>query len=266
MAKQPANLELLAVEGAGNRFLLLDGLGGPVPDNPGGLAMALCRQGTGSSFRPDGLLVLSRPAGAGQQAQVRMVLYNADGSRPEACGNGLRCIARVAMDRGYASGPQFSVQTDAGMRQVRVEGDLVTVEMGAATIVEQALEIETQGVHVRGTLVSMGNPHFVLESGPWKDADVARLGSGLTSHVAFESGANIGFPTVRDDGTIDLRVHERGVGETQACGTGACAAAACHGWPSGMLRRIVHLPGGDLGVQRDERGVLWLDGPVSLGK
>jgi diaminopimelate epimerase len=263
-----AALELLPVEGAGNRFLLLNGFAGPVPDNPGGLAMVMCRAGGGSAFKPDGLLLLQRPSKDAPGAIVRMVLYNADGTRPEACGNGLRCVARVAVDRGYAAAGEFRVETDSGQRRVRVEAKkapVVTVEIGQAELGAQWEELEVGDERVRGRRVDMGNPHFVLEARAWNDADVARLGPALTAHAAFEAGANIGFPSLAEDGAIELRVHERGVGETRACGTGACAAAAVHGPESGACQVPVRLPGGQLLVERDEAGVYWLNGPVSCG-
>lgn len=270
MAKKNKNAgwELLPVEGAGNRFLLLNGLAGPLPDNPSGLAMVVCRASGGSAFRPDGLLVLQRHSKETPQAAVRMVLYNADGTRPEACGNGLRCVARVAVDRGYADPGEFRVETDSGLRRVRVESkgaSLVTVEIGPAQLGDEWEELELEGGSVRGRRVNMGNPHFVLEARAWTDAEVARLGPALSKHAAFEAGANIGFPTLAQDGSLVLRVHERGVGETRACGTGACAAAAVHGPASGASEVRVRLPGGELLVERDGDGVYWLQGPVSCG-
>lgn len=272
MAKKPAALELLPVEGTGNRFLLLDGMRGPVPDNPGGLALALCRAGSGSAFRPDGLLILQRPSPEGAPALVRMVLYNADGSRPEACGNGLRCIARVAVQRRHAPAGEFRIETDAGIRRVRAEAGQgpVTVEMGPAEVAPEpeTLRCDALDVELTGTRVSMGNPHFVLGSESWTDDRVARIGAQFATHDAFPEGVNVGFPTGRSDGGLDLRVYERGVGETQACGTGACAAVAAAGLlgqpgQGGLCR--VHLRGGPLDVQRDGDGVLWLTGAVSVG-
>lgn len=263
-----AALVLLPVEGAGNRFLLLNGMAGRVPDNPSGLAMVMCRATGGSAFRPDGLLVLQPHSKEMPRAAVRMVLYNADGTRPEACGNGLRCIARVAVDRGYADPGEFRVETDSGLRRVRVEvkaAKVVTVEIGPAQVGADWEELELEDSSVRGRRVDMGNPHFVLEARAWTDADVARIGPALTSHSAFEAGANIGFPTLAEDGSLVLRVHERGVGETRACGTGACAAAAVHGPTSGTSKVRVRLPGGELVVERDEDAVYWLEGPVSCG-
>ncbi len=272
MAKKPAALELLPVEGTGNRFLLLDGMRGPVPDNPGGLALALCRAGSGPAFRPDGLLVLQRPSPEGAPALVRMVLYNADGSRPEACGNGLRCIARVAVQRRHAPAGEFRVETDAGIRRVRVEAGEgpVTVEMGPAEVAAEPETLMLAGPdgELSGTRVSMGNPHFVLSPEAWTDERVARIGAQIATHDAFPDGVNVGFPTERSDGGIDLRVFERGVGETRACGTGACAAVAVAGrlgQPGQGGPDRVHLAGGILDVERDEAGVLWLTGAVNVG-
>jgi diaminopimelate epimerase len=244
-------------DGAGNRFLLVDALAGPAPRDPAAAARAACARELAPGFRADGLLVLA-PA---QDADVAMVLYNADGSRPEACGNGLRCVALGAVLAGHVHGPRFTVATDAGVRAVRVEGGRVRVSVGAARIVDAARLVGGE----RGAVVDVGNPHFVLRRDAPAPGELARVGPLLATHADFPAGTNVELASVRCDG-LDVRVWERGVGETRACGTGACAAALCAvelwgaAWPV-----QVDLPGGRLTVERALDGELWLGGPTEVG-
>ena len=197
-----------------------------------------------------------------------MELYNADGSRPETCGNGLRCVAKLAVDRGHVRGPRFVIEADAGpcKAEVELERGKVTrarIGMGLPRILEREARLELPGrAPVLATLVDMGNPHCVLFVEDERTAPVATLGPLLERHARFPKGTNVEFLALRSEGAF-LRVWERGVGETAACGSGACAAASAaelHG--RARLPLALELPGGRLEVSQIPGGALELAGPV----
>jgi diaminopimelate epimerase len=254
------------MSGAGNLFAMVDGFAEPSPRAPAEIARALCAPAAegGIEPRPDGL-ILVRPSRRG--ADCAMEVYNADGSRPETCGNGLRCAAKLAADRGHIGSDAFQIETDAGVRTVRVERDggrvvFARVHMGAPRVLalDEAIPIGSSSVRV--TLVDVGNPHCVLFVPDEREAPVAELGPALERHPRFPEGTNVEFLAHRS-GTLFLRVWERGVGETRACGSGACAAAVAAA-QKGLVRwpvRVV-LPGGTLEVDAAPGGGVELSGPV----
>lgn len=227
------------MHGQGNDFVMLDGTAEAMPD-PSEVA-AICDRHTGVGA--DGLIVVT-PAEVG----LRMAYRNADGSDAEMCGNGLRCTAWFGHRRGWV-GDRFGVETARGPLQAEVLGDhLVRVEVGA---------VERVGTVGEGyPLVDVGNPHAVVEVDSVARAQVAALGELLDRTVP--GGINTGF-VERHPGGIRLRVHERGVGETLACGSGAVAAALVALGGDGRI--TVSLPGGDLEVEITG-GVGYLTGPV----
>jgi len=255
------------MSGAGNLFAVLDGFADALPADPAGLARAICAGAAAGGIepRPDGLLIL-RPGRRG--GACAMELYNADGSRPETCGNGLRCVAKLAVERGHVQGPRFVIESDAGPCAAEVElerGKVVRarIAMGLPRIVEREARIELAGrASVLATLVDMGNPHCVLLVEDERTAAVAELGPALERHARFPQGTNVEFLALRAEGAF-LRVWERGVGETAACGSGACAAAAAaRELGRARLPLALVLPGGVLEVSEGEDGALRLRGPV----
>lgn len=272
MATLDGSLRGMRISGAGNRFLLLDGIAGQLPSDPAAFAREACSEQAADAFRPDGVLLLDRDP----EGQVRMVIHNADGTRPEACGNGLRCLAWYALRSGHAKGPAFTVVTDAGTRGVRVRHDddglVVEVGLGKATrLGEHRLELpgESSGEIVQAVAVQLGNPHLVLWREELEDREVEQWGALLECDARFEGGTNVEF-VVPTDGGLRVRVWERGVGETAACGTGAGAAAIAAAWRGTADFPItVNLPGGELRVDRSmpglgqSEGELWLAGPVT---
>jgi diaminopimelate epimerase len=212
--------------------------------------------------------------------------YNADGTPAEMCGNGIRCLAAFAFDRGLTSSTQLDVMTRAGMKHLELDiagGTVrqVSVDMGrpvldvalipfvaaggAPTFVSQPLDVE--GRTWTATAVSMGNPHIVLQLDPDEDLpaiDLPRIGPAVERRPEFPHGTNVEFVKVVDD-SIQMRVWERGVGETAACGTGACAAlVACS--LAGLCPRTadVHLPGGTLRIAwDDDSGTVTMTGPAA---
>ena len=284
MATLDGTLRGMRISGAGNRFLLLDGITGRLPSDPAAFAREACARRAMDgphAFLPDGILLLDRnPAG-----ELRMVIHNADGTRPAACGNGLRCLAWYALQEGHAQGPAFSVVTDAGTRGVRTHLDdagerVVEVGLGRATrLGEHRLElpgassIET----VQAVAVQLGNPHLVLWRESLADRELEQWGALLERDARFGGGTNVEFAVPVGNG-LHARVWERGVGETAACGTGAGAVAVAAAWRGTADFPItVTLPGGELRVDRSPaspqgtespagsmgEGELWLAGPVT---
>ncbi len=231
--------------GLGNDFVVLDRRLN-ARDIEADVAIALCdrRRGIGA----DGVLVLLPPEGA---AIARMVVHNADGSIAEMCGNGLRCVVKHLAEKAGGHPPAVSVETGAGLLASQVTWGVegvsdVSVSMGAAHVLFANEEV--QG-HV-GTAISMGNPHFVMLGANLRDAE--RVGAELEIHPRFPQRTNVELAQLRADGAIDLVVWERGVGITQACGTGACATvvvAALAGHRPYDAWEPVHLPGGRLDVK-----------------
>ncbi len=253
-------VQFFKYEGLGNDFIVVDAAdeGRVTPER----AAVLCdrRFGIGA----DGvLLVLPSRTPA---ADVRMRVINADGSVPEMCGNGVRCVAlRVARARGLREGT-VRVDTDAGVSACAVEDakeeGIVTVDMGIVRVLgERAIDVE--GKRVTLTVADAGNPHAVL-FGAFARSDVDHLGPRLATHPQFPRGTNVEFSHVAGDG-IDLVVWERGVGITMACGTGACATVAVAA-DKGLVPRgspiAVRLPGGRLDVTIDESGRATMRGPA----
>ncbi|MDF1838359.1 MAG: diaminopimelate epimerase [Planctomycetota bacterium] len=258
---------LFWVDGTGNRFVLVDALDSDRADHWEAAGSDWARGFVGGGGHwvneagqiPDGLVLLLPPKGRGQ---VRMALFNVDGSRPEACGNALRCLTRVVFDGGRVDKPQFVVETDAGDRPVDAFNGGARqsrVSMGAPRLIAGALNLEVCGRSVRGVSISMGNPHFVIEPNTVKDSEVEELGAALSVHPSFPDGTNVEFVFGRVD-QPRVRVWERGVGETEACGSGACAVAHML-FGTALIRQelTLGLPGGELVVGRDTHG-LWLQG------
>jgi len=276
-------VKLTLLSAAGNAFAVLEARRGDGPPDLAALAREVCAD-LGAEWRRraragglpelrgrdlDGLLVVSPASGA---ANCRMVIYNADGSRPEACGNGLRCVARFARENGWASRETVVVETDAGPRPVELLGgahastDEVQVRAGMGTprVLARDEELELPGERVRATLIDMGNPHCVLFVEDERTAPLERLGPLLECHPRFPGKTNVEFVAARGD-RLAVRVWERGVGETAACGTGACAAAVVAALELGVRLPVeVDLPGGRLRVHWDGSGPILLEGPVLL--
>ena len=240
-------MDFVKMEGLGNDFVVLAGPRSPTPSQ----IAAWCdrRRGIGA----DGVLVVTPGAGG-----VRMEYWNADGSAAEMCGNGLRCVARYARDRDLAPDGEFIVDTAVGPRRVTVGPEAVRAEMGPVQVGTGVVEI----AGYRGTPVSVGNPHAVVLVDDCYAVPLAAAGPLFETDPAFPGGANAGFATVIDPQRIALRVWERGVGETLACGTGAVAAVAA-ARDNGLVGDAVtvHLPGGDLQVEITD-GVAWIEGPA----
>jgi diaminopimelate epimerase len=250
------------MQGAGNQILVVDQRSAD-PVSPSATLIERLRNSTlGAGF--DQLMWLGPPRTATATASYRV--FNNDGSEVEQCGNGVRCVAVMLAARNGASN-EFLFDSPAGLIEARVIApNRVSVNMGAPTFNDALTVLGVDGRDLPVSVLSMGNPHCVLDVADVATADVERLGPAIESHEAFPQRCNVGFMKVVNRATIDLRVFERGAGETLACGTGACAAVA-----SGHRRKLlddevtVRLPGGQLVVSwRGGNEAVWLTGDAEL--
>ena len=244
------------MHGLGNDFVVLDAVRQNfVPTPAQARFLADRRFGVGC----DQVLVVEPPRTAGVDFRYR--IFNADGGEVEQCGNGARCFARYVHQYGLTDRREIRVETASGIIAPRLEDDgQVTVDMGRprfapadipfvsdSSAVVQPLELAGERCDI--TVVSMGNPHAVQVVDDVDQAPVDRLGPQIECHVRFPKRVNAGFMAVLDRHSIRLRVHERGSGETLACGTGACAAVVA-GIRRGLLDSPVrvHTRGGELSI------------------
>jgi diaminopimelate epimerase len=267
-------IEFSKMQGLGNDFLVFD-----VPAAGTGASLdpakvrALADRHTGVGF--DQALMLEAPHDAKHRVYYR--IFNSDGGEVEQCGNGARCIAALLYARAPELGRELVMESKGGIVRARIRQDgLVSVDMGAPDFEPRAIPLDAHaeapvyaldggGETIELGAVSIGNPHAVLRVPDVKSAPLERLGPIIERHARFPRRANVGFMQVLDRGHIALRVYERGVGETLACGTGACAAVAV-GRRQGLLQEEVRvdLPGGTAYVSWPGPGKhVWLTGPAS---
>jgi diaminopimelate epimerase len=253
-------MQLVLMHGTGNRFAVLDAFRETLPAEEDLPKLARSLGDRSAGIGVDGLLIVEPAEGVAG----RMRVYNADGSVAEMCGNGLRCVAKLLADRLKLS--RFTIATDAGPRDVEImatRGDVsdVRVSLGRPIFeptripttfegtppTEVALVLADYVIHL--TCLSLGNPHAVVFVADPDSVAVEQLGPNIEQHPAFPKRTNVEFVAVTSPNELRLRVWERGVGETAACGTGA-AAAAVAGMLTGRTGRSVtaHLRGGKLHI------------------
>jgi diaminopimelate epimerase len=251
-------LPFTKMHGAGNDFIVLDGLAGDLPPLEG-LAARLCDRHFG--IGADQLLVV-RPS---RTADFRMEIWNADGSQVEMCANGLRCLYKYLRDRGLTRADEIGVETLSGVVRPRWAGaGRVRVDMGRPVLAPAKIPttlaagegpvlgvlVEVGGERLRVSSVSMGNPHAVIFVPDPEAVAVERLGPLLERHPAFPNRVNVEFATPLSRERIRQRTWERGTGETLACGSGACAVAVVAMLEGRVDRRVtVSLRGGDLLIE-----------------
>ncbi len=273
------------VQGAGNDFILVEA--SEINLDWSQMAVAMCDRHFG--IGADGLLVLL----PSHLADFQMHIFNADGSEAEACGNGLRCLAKYVIDRGLANtrAQEILVETVAGIRKIKIYramGELtkiqvsmgkpkfeakdipVVIELGKGNLVDIKSML---GYHVsigsRELLlnfISMGNPHAIyFWQHPVSDFPLSQLGPEIEQHKMFPSRVNFEVANVISRQQIEARVWERGVGETLACGSGACAVAVAAQLLGYIDDKVdIKLPGGTLEVQWDKIGEVLLGGPAEI--
>ncbi len=260
------------MHGLGNDFVLFDGLSSPAPLTPARIRwIADRRLGVGC----DQVLLIEPPSDP--HADVRYRIFNADGGEAGQCGNGSRCVGRYLREQGSFQKHELVLETQGGLiRLICLDDGLVKVDMGVPRLTAREVpitaeptadgyELDVDGRKVLIKALSMGNPHAVSLWPDVTEAPVATLGPRIATHPCFPQGANAGFMQIVDSSHIRLRVYERGVGETPACGTGACAAVVA----GRLLGRLdpaveVELPGGRLTIRWEGVGEpVWMTGPAT---
>jgi diaminopimelate epimerase len=273
MAAMPP-LRFSKMHGAGNDFVVLDLRAGQPAPGPA-LARALGDRHKGVGC--DQILTIEPPRSAGAVAAYR--IWNSDGSAAIQCGNGARCVAAWLVRDGAARGDRFVVDSPSGSHAVDALGDgCYRVAMGVPVFdpariplrgfatAQDEYTFEVDGRSVRFGALAVGNPHAVIEVDDIDSAPAATLGPALQRNAAFPESVNVGFVEVESRGRIRLRVHERGAGETLACGSGACAAVAILARQGKVDRRVdVHLPGGTLTIDwPDDAASIRMAGPAAF--
>jgi diaminopimelate epimerase len=252
------------MHGAGNDYIYLDAFAQVLPGDVSGFVENMCHRHTG--IGADGVIVI----GPSDIAVARMMMWNADGSPGEMCGNGLRCVAKYVFDRKMASSTDFEIETDAGVKKVWVEavhGIARRVRVSLGEPIFEAAKIPTllvgdpplrvpltvAGRQFWVSSVSVGNPHCIILVDEPSDEWVLELGPRIERHPKFPNRTNVEFVRVVSRGQITMRVWERGSGETQACGTGAGAAVVACAMQDQTDRHVAcQLPGGVLDVDWSE--------------
>lgn len=252
-------LKFTKMHGTGNDYVYVNCFEETV-DNPEELAVRVSDRhfGIGS----DGLILIT----PSDVADVRMRMYNLDGSEGMMCGNGIRCVAKYAYDRGIAKKQTMTVETKSGIKTLEItdkdgKADYIAVNMGEAILKPSLIPVNDEGedfiardVEVNGqmykmTCVSMGNPHAVIFTTGIDELDLDKIGPHFENHPLFPERVNTEFIEVIDDHTLKMRVYERGSGETLSCGTGTCAtvvAAVLNGYCKKNEEITVQIRGGEL--------------------
>ncbi len=267
------------VQGAGNDFVLVEADNSARGWSKTAIAMCDRHFGVGS----DGLLLLL----PSKKADFRMRMFNPDGSEAEACGNGLRCLAKYILYKGLTQASEIKIETAAGIRQIRIRkvGKVtgIQVSMGKPELRAENIPVAVgkdmlditpilnfpftiDSRKLQLDFVSMGNPHAVyFQKQSLSDFPLARLGPKIETHKLFPKRVNFEVARVINRQKIEVRVWERGAGETQACGTGACAvavAAQLHGYVD--KKADIKVPGGTLNVEWNGVGEVFLGGPAEV--
>jgi len=273
-------IDFVKMQGLGNDFILIDCLNKSLGDSSflSYLAKKLCNRNFG--IGADGLILILPSS----KANLRMRIFNYDGSEAQMCGNGIRCFAKYAYENKLVSKNKFTIETLAGIiiPELTITNNKilgVKVNMGTPklrrreipmngkntlTVVNETLKINPEQTF-KITCVSMGNPHCITFVNDVQSISVDEIGPKIENHPLFPEKTNVEFIQVLNKQEINFRVWERGVGETLACGTGACAALVAAVLNKKTDRKAtIHLPGGDLDIQWADDGHVYMTGPAEL--
>ena len=273
-------INFVKMHGLGNDFILNDRLNKSLGDSLflSYLAKKLCNRNFG--IGADGLILILPSS----KADLGMRIFNYDGSEAQMCGNGIRCFAKYAYENKLVSKNKFTVETLAGIitpelifKDKEISG--IKVDMGipklkrreipmegknAPTVVDETFKIDSKYVF-KITCVSMGNPHCIIFVNNVQSIPVNEIGPKIENYPLFPEKTNVEFIQILNKQEINFRVWERGVGETLACGTGACAALVAAVLNKKTDRKAtIHLPGGDLDIEWIENGSVYMTGPAEL--
>lgn len=269
-------MKFTKMHGCGNDYVYVNGFEEKIADESGAAITVSDRHfGIGA----DGLIII-KPS---DEADFEMVMYNADGSRGAMCGNGIRCVAKYVYDNGLTDKKNISIESMGAVKYIDVNvenGKAVSakVDMGAPILEAKKIPVITDkerainekltvnGIDYEMTCVSMGNPHAVVFTDiPVRELDLEKIGPMFENNAVFPDRVNTEFVNVKDRKNLDMRVWERGSGETLACGTGTCAtvvAAILNGYVDNDV--TVHLIGGDLEISwsGNEADSVFMTGPA----
>lgn len=269
-------MKFTKMQGLGNDYVYVNGFEERI-ENPSEMAVKVSNRNFGVGS--DGLILIN----PSEKADFEMEMYNADGSRGEMCGNGIRCVAKYVYDYGLTDKTHISVETLGGIKYLDLTVEdgkvvLVRVDMGSPILTPAQIPViadEAEAVAVpilvdeteyQMTCVSMGNPHAVIFMDDIEHLEIEKIGPKFEHHERFPNRVNTEFVKVLDRQTASMRVWERGSGETLACGTGACAVAvACilGGYTENKV--TVKLLGGDLLIEWDrEQNKIYMTGPAAV--
>lgn len=269
-------MKFTKMHGLGNDYVYVNCFEEKI-DNPPAVARFVSDRHIG--IGSDGLIMIN----PSKTADFEMEMYNADGSRGEMCGNGIRCVAKYVYDYGLTDKTQISVETLGGIKYLdlavedgkvslvkvdmgkpELEADLIPIISEREQVIDEPIEVDGKEYHMTG--VSMGNPHAVIYVDDVKGLDLEKIGPKFENHERFPKRINTEFVHCIDRQTVEMRVWERGSGETLACGTGACAVAV-----SSILNNLtdtqvtVKLLGGDLQIEWDrEKDRVFMTGPATV--
>ena len=270
-------LNFTKMTGLGNDYVYIDCTGGTKIKNISETVRKLSDRhfGIGS----DGVILIDKPEN--ENSDFKMRIFNSDGSEAEMCGNGIRCVAKFIHDNNLSGKDKLAIDTLAGIKKVKLIEDNkgkcneVIVDMGEPVFQDRNipydvyepfakdLDLDIKGEKMRFTAVSMGNPHAVTFIENLDDFNVSSIGPIVENNPKFPNRTNVEFVQILDKNNIKVRVWERGVGETYACGTGACAAVVASGL-NGYTEELVtvELPGGRLKIEWGKDNHIYMQGPA----
>lgn len=270
-------MKFTKMHGIGNDYIYVNCFEEKV-DNPEKVSIYVSdrRKGIGS----DGLVMIM----PSDKADFRMRIFNADGSEAMMCGNATRCIGKYVYDKGLTDKTEITLETNSGIKYLTLfpengKVEFVEVDMGKAILTPKDIPVnsdkesfisepvEVDGKEYKITCVSMGNPHAIVYMYDIKDLELEKIGPSFENHKLFPDRINTEFIEVIDSHTLNMRVWERGSGETFACGTGACAsvvASVLNGYCNHDEEVTVHLRGGDLKITWNSDGTVIMKGPAAL--
>jgi len=268
-------MKFTKMQGAGNDYVYVNCFDECVED-PAAVARRVSNRNFG--IGSDGLILIMPSS----SADVRMRMFNSDGSESEMCGNGIRCVAKYAYDHGIVTGKEITAETGAGILTLQLftnsidKVEKVRVNMGAPRLTRAEIPMVGDGAHrvvdeplnilhstFRITCVSMGNPHCVIFVADVESFPVEKYGPLIENHELFPRRTNVEFVQILSRTEVRQRTWERGAGETLACGTGASAVTVACVLNGLTERRIVnHLSGGDLEMEWPENGPVFMTGPA----
>jgi diaminopimelate epimerase len=263
-------MKFTKMQGTGNDFVVINAIREKLPADMTSFAKSVADRKFGVGC--DQLLVVDKS----DKADFKMLIFNNDGSEVEMCGNGIRCLAKFVRREGLTEKTQLSVETIAGkLKRTEIIGDRVRVDMDEPALISKDwyhtypvdVELRVDNKNFNVTLVSMGNPHCVIFVPKITNEQVLGWGPKIENHIhAFPNKINVEFARIINRSEIEMRVWERGAGETLACGTGACATAV-----AGILNQrtdakvVVHMSGGDLDIEwKGKETSVFMTGPAEF--